>query len=369
MATEKTILDRQGWEIIKTLGEGGQAKVHLVKKKGEPDVPRYALKVLRTEEGKQSYDRFHREIEALKKVDHPGGVKIVAHGGDEAEGLHFYVMEYIEGLQPLKRIVGTSENPFYQDALKSLNIYIRILEALQACEKAGVVHRDLSLGNVMVFPDYQAVKLIDFGCCFIEDGHCITLTDEAVGTPGYRAPECENPSDESITIRADLYSAGKILWSIITNRKAFFRENPVFTNQSLEAVIPEAPITWHLHGIFEKTVRHKQENRYHSAFQAIEDSERVKNRIQAGFLPLKILAENLCPICGVEHMIGADTFNSKTLVHPGQFVLGRDEQVMSSLNELGTSWSHYSVCPHCGFMGLFLGVICHRVLKHRKTLD
>jgi serine/threonine protein kinase len=151
----------------------------------EPDGTRYALKVLRTEEGKQSYDRFHREVEALKKVDHPGVVKIVAHGGDEAEGLHFYVMEYIEGLQPLKRIVGTSENPFFRDALKSLNIYIRILEALQACEKAGVVHRDLSLGNVMIFPDYQAVKLIDFGCCFIEDGHCITLTDEAAG-PGVR---------------------------------------------------------------------------------------------------------------------------------------------------------------------------------------
>ena len=369
MAKDKTILDRLGWEVLDTIGERGQAKIDLVRRKDQPDSPNYALKKVHTETGKQSYDRFHREIEAIKKIDHPGVVKVVDHGCDEAEGLHFYVMEYIEGDRSLKKIVGTAENPFIADPIKSMSIYLRILEALQACEAAHVVHRDLSLGNVLVSADNQNVKLIDFGCCFIEDGNCITLTDEAVGTPDYRAPECENPASEP-TIQADLYSAGKILWSIITNKKAFSREKPVFNDKSMNREMPNDPMTWHLHHIFERTIRHLPGNRYPNVAEALQHSHQILDCIRFGYPPLeKLDLYSRCPICGIGKLHDSRYLVQNTLVTYLRDKMGvPDEDLQRQLVENGYLKDR-AVCRYCGFFFDGSTLIRERNLNYRQTLE
>jgi serine/threonine protein kinase len=150
MAKTTTILEKHGWKHVGDIGKGGQAAVLEVRRIGDsPEAPSYALKVLRGEEGTQPYERFHREVQSLQKLTHPGIVKVVDHQSDPEEDLHFYVMEYIEGAIPLKKLVKSSNNPFYRKALDSLDVYIQILDALEACQQANIVHRDLSLGNIL----------------------------------------------------------------------------------------------------------------------------------------------------------------------------------------------------------------------------
>src|SRR5262249_53353168 len=148
--------------------------------------PLYAAKVLRNKDSRpEPRKRFVQEIQALKKLDHPAIIKVHEAECDEEEKTYFYVMEYVPGIRPLKDFLGSTkqakENPFFKDAKRSVEVYLQLLEGLQACEKEGIVHRDLSLGNVLVSPDF-AVKIIDFGCCHVIDGQTVTLTDMAVGT-------------------------------------------------------------------------------------------------------------------------------------------------------------------------------------------
>src|SRR4051812_31436403 len=120
------------------------------------------------------------------------------------------------------------------------------------CHDNQILHRDVSHRNVMVTEDNH-IKLIDFGLChFIGDEH-MTSRDEALGTFGFRAPECLGHADTHPSAQSDLYSAGKILWSMVTSQWPYPREDKYFTSLSLDAKLPEIPIAWHLQRIIEKT--------------------------------------------------------------------------------------------------------------------
>jgi serine/threonine protein kinase len=287
------------WEVTgETLGEGGQAQVYLVKDKiGEFDGV-WALKALKRRQSGQAYERFCREITAIKKLEHPNIIRIVDNSTPNTE-FQFYVMEHIEGAEPLEKVIRSEANPFYGNPLGSLDLFEQICSALLECEdcRPKIIHRDLSPSNVLIKPD-RSVKIIDFGLCQIEGHETITLVDEGVGTVNYMAPECESGADETIGIGADLYSAGKILWSAITGLKAFSRENPAFSGKSMPEMFPEDPSTWHLHHIFEKTIRRDWRNRWGSAKEAVAAARRVHYLIRCGYPPLEEIIRR-CPICGV----------------------------------------------------------------------
>lgn len=320
MAQKKTstVLEEHGWKVLGEIGKGGQAAVLKVRKATDPaDGPSYACKPLRSEEGTQAYERFHREIESLKKLNHLGIIKVVDHQSDYDEGIHFYVMEYVPGAMPLKKLVGTPNNPFYGDAIGALGIYTQIVEALVACERANIIHRDLSLGNILITPE-RTIKLIDFGCCHIDDGRCITLTDEGVGTPNYRAPECDASSNEPPTIRADLYSAGKILW--------------------------------------------------------LKGANRIRTIIEKGYPPLELLAEETCPICGVGKFTAPKTFLMQTLIGSNHLKPNEeDSEIAFEIKQTGINSSqdvhNLPVCMNCGFMAKFLRSIPKKLLRLRTELE
>lgn len=291
--------DELRWKSVKpeeTLGQGGQAQViAVIDGKGEFK-GKYALKAMKAGKPKKAYERFEREITAVKALSHPAIIKVFDHSKPD-EGFPFYVMEYVEGVRSLKKLIGTNENPFASDPLKSVLLFQTLADAIRECERNGIVHRDLSPANILMLPD-ESIRVIDFGICQIDQQERITLIDEGVGTQNYMAPECESGSHQTATSVADLYSAGKIMWSAITNRLAFAREKPVFGPMSMKSLFPESPEIWHLHHIYEGTIRQNPSDRWQSADQARAWALHVRRLIAGGYLPIENIGRE-CPFCGI----------------------------------------------------------------------
>lgn len=338
------------WELTgNTLGEGGQAQVFLVKDKtGEFDGV-WALKALKRDEPGQAYERFSREVSAIRKLQHPNIIRIVDSSTPD-DKFQFYVMEHIEGAQTLEKVMKSEYNPFYGNPVKSLVLFEQICSALVACENCSpkIIHRDLSPSNVLVKENLD-IKVIDFGLCQLQGHETITLIDEGVGTVNYMAPECESGSDEIIGMGADLYSAGKILWSAITGLKAFSRENPVFNGKSMPEMFPDNPNTWHLHHIFEKTIRHDWRNRWGSATNAVAAARRVRFIIECGYPPLEEIGPR-CPICGVGELSD----------FPGS------HSVFGNPNPQGIQSRQ---CTYCGICFPFNSLKRKEILDTRKKLE
>jgi len=216
------------------LGEGGQAQVQEVEDCSCEYSGKYALKALAKGKPGQAYERFYREITAIKGLRHPYIIKVVDSSSPQ-DDFHYYVMELVEGAKPLQTVLGSPSNPFLSKPVASIDLFQMLVEAILACEKnePKIVHRDLSPANVLFAPN-GTIRIIDFGICQVEGEATITLADEGVGTINYMAPECESGATGNIGAHSDLYSAGKILWSAVTGQRAFAREKPAFTYKVYE---------------------------------------------------------------------------------------------------------------------------------------
>lgn len=284
-----------------TLGSGGQGQVQLVTRRDEPAGHQFALKELSNTASRQARQRFQREIEVVKNLNHPSIVRIVDHSEAE-DDFQFYVMEYHEGASDLEKVLFSDRNPYHGKVGLSIDLFEQIILAIGVCENANpkIVHRDISPKNVLVLPDYS-IRLIDFGICQIEKGTSITLTGENFGTRYYTSPECELGQDSSIGIHSDIYSAAKVLWSAVTSKRAFSREASVFADQSMESLFPLNKETWHLMNIFERSIREKPENRFRSTQQVLNEIAEIKYLLRGGFPPLKDVLVR-CPSCGSQKM-------------------------------------------------------------------
>lgn len=192
MAKLATQLSRLGWESVSSLGGGGQGDVFLVQRINDTEGKQFALKILNNRGGNKANLRFRQELDIIKKIDHKGIVKVIEAAEPDSD-FQYYVMNYVNNAKSLKRRMEEKTNPFFQNPLKAVDGFIEIVHALSACEELRVVHRDLSPANVLVTED-GGIVLIDFGLCHNENGNMITLTDEPVGTPNYRPPECSGYS-------------------------------------------------------------------------------------------------------------------------------------------------------------------------------
>lgn len=279
----------------KIIGQGGQGTVFTVKD-GTGEFPgTYALKGLPNGKPPKAYERFARELDATKTLNHPGIVKVVDHS-EPGANFHFYVMELIDGAHSLKKLMLSNENPFAGNPLRSINLFVQLVTAIGHCSEHKIVHRDLSPANVLILPNGD-VKIIDFGLCQNDPDDTITLADEGVGTQNYMAPECESGAGGPVTWKSDLYSAGKILWSAMTNAQAFSREPPAFAAKSMNTLFPDLPAAWHLHHLFEKSIRHDPKDRFDDIAQALTTSRRMAFLVASGYPPIELLKE-MCPLCG-----------------------------------------------------------------------
>ncbi len=333
----------------KTVGEGGQAQVVLVIDKNAEFGGVWALKALKRDGPSQAYERFSREVSAIQKLRHPSIIHIV-DCSSPSDDFQFYVMEYDEGARPLGKIIKAEYNPYYGNPIKSLWLVEQICSALVACDKSSpkIVHRDLSPANILVKADLT-IKVIDFGLCQLQGSETITLVDEGVGTVNYMAPECESGSEDVIGVGADLYSASKILWSAITSLKVFSRESPAFNAKSMPEMFPENPKTWHLHHIFEKTIRRDWRNRWGSTVEAEAAARRVRFLIESGYPPLEEIGPR-CPICGVGELSGFE----------------QSHAVFGNPNPRGIESRQ---CTYCGICFPFNSLKRMETLNTRKKLE
>ncbi len=172
--------------------------------------------------------RFRLEAQAASRMSHPAVVRVYDAGEDVdvyADGsrhpVPYIVMELVRG-RLLKEIIASGPVPV-ADALRYTD---GILEALEYSHRAGVVHRDIKPGNVMVTGQGQ-VKVMDFGIAraVSDSSSTVAETTAIIGTAAYFSPE--QAKGEPVDGRADLYSAGIVLYEMLTGRPPFRGDTPV----------------------------------------------------------------------------------------------------------------------------------------------
>ncbi len=172
--------------------------------------------------------RFRREAQDAAKMAHPTIVRIFDAGEETIPGpdgmeaqVPFIIMEYVDG-RLLQEIIA--EGPVAPS--EAVRIIQQVLTALEYSHRAGVVHRDIKPGNIMITSSGQ-VKVMDFGIAraISESSATIAETSAIVGTAQYFSPE--QARGESVDARTDLYSTGVVLFELLTGRPPFRGENPV----------------------------------------------------------------------------------------------------------------------------------------------
>jgi serine/threonine protein kinase len=207
-------------------------------------------------------------------------------------------MDYYEGARTLASVIRERPNPYHGNVLKCLDTLKFLVLAVRSCElsKPQIIHRDINPKNILILPD-GSLRLIDFGICQFDDGHLITLTDENVGTRDFTAPECEAGNEAEIGLHSDLYSVGKVLWSMVTSQRGFAREKPVFGIKSMKSVLPDIPNACHLDRIFFRTIRSNIKNRISKTEELLNLIQETRYLVEAGFPNIYEINQR-CPSCG-----------------------------------------------------------------------
>jgi len=216
------------YRIDELVGRGGMATVY----RGQ-DLTlgrTVAIKILKRELAADNAfrTRFRLEAQAASRMSHPAIVRVYDAGEDvetDPDGsqhpLPFIVMELVHG-KLLKDIISAGPVTV-PDAVRYVD---GILEALEYSHRAGVVHRDIKPGNVMV-TDQGQVKVMDFGIAraVSDSSSTVAETTAIIGTASYFSPE--QAKGEPVDARADLYSAGVVLYELLTGRTPFRGDTPV----------------------------------------------------------------------------------------------------------------------------------------------
>ncbi|MBM3295515.1 MAG: hypothetical protein FJY82_13480 [Candidatus Aminicenantes bacterium] len=232
------------YRLLEKIGEGGMGAVY---KAFDTHLDRHvAIKVLPAEKTAdlERRQRFVQEAKAASALRHPSIV--VVHDIAEDRGVHFIVMEYVEG-QTLDRLIGRKGIKLHE----TLGYAVQIADGLAKAHAAGIVHRDLKPTNIMVMPDGQ-VKILDFGLAklvedaeipahgptrtFVEGERPRTEEGFVLGTAAYMSPE--QAEGRKVDARTDIFSFGVVLYEMLTGQKAFHRETKVGT---LAAILHDEP--------------------------------------------------------------------------------------------------------------------------------
>jgi hypothetical protein len=209
------------WQIVADVGRGGQGEVFEVKDlTDEYESMQLALKRVINP---NRHPRFRREVEAIKLLDHPNIIKLIAHSALEVDGAspekRFLVMPLALGGDLSKRAA------LYKDNLDGTLIVARqIASALDSAHAAGIVHRDIKPQNILFTGQNNDVLLTDFGICFVRDEKRYTPDDEVVGPWAFMAPELEHGGALDVQPSADIYSLGKVIFFMISGGTVLPRE-------------------------------------------------------------------------------------------------------------------------------------------------
>ena len=221
-----------GIKVLHLIGEGGTAHVYLASR--ERDDEPLVVKILRSEvtaNGK-SLARFMEEYALVQRVKSPHVARIYDHG--TAQEHAYLVMEFFEGGDLQKRLGGKALAP-----AECLRLFRQLMMALGDIHEKGVLHRDLKPQNLM-FRDDGTLAIVDFGIAKHIDAIDMTGAGEILGTPRYMSPE--QVQGKTLDLRTDIYSAGVLLYQMLTGGHLFDGDSAVeVALQHLNTPAPPLP--------------------------------------------------------------------------------------------------------------------------------
>ncbi len=226
---------------------------------------RVAVKILRADlaEQRTARRRFETEAHAAARLAHPNVVMVFDSGEDD--GIPFLVMERLPGRTFADELAAGS---LTLDRVRQ--VAGEILAALAAAHDAGIIHRDIKPGNVLLTEDGH-VKVSDFGIAKTVDDVDQTQTAELVATPGYLAPE--RLAGEAASPQSDLYSVGVVLYEALSGRRPFEGDTPLAVMLAIERGQAQ-PLLWlrpalpaDLVAVIERAMSRDPRQRFDSATQ------------------------------------------------------------------------------------------------------
>lgn len=258
------------YEIHELIGVGGMAVVY--RAYDTIDDRTVALKILKDEflGNKDFIRRFKNESKAIAVLSHPNIVKVfnVSFG----DRIQYIVEEYIDGIT-LKEYLDQQKKIKWKEAI---HFTVQILRALQHAHEKGIVHRDIKPQNIMLLQD-GTIKVTDFGIARFSRSETRTMTDKAIGSVHYIAPE--QARGDMTDEKTDIYSVGVMLYEMLTGQLPFEADNAVSVAimqlqtdpkplRELNSSIPEG-----LEEITLKAMQKNPEQRYGSAAEMLRDIE------------------------------------------------------------------------------------------------
>ena len=269
--------------LVRKLGQGGMGAVYLGRHDLlETDV---AVKVVlfhlmqdprRSEAARQ---RFLREARLTARLDHPGIVRILEMNVDRDSDLTYIVMEYVNGGSASDLIEKLREIGHKLSEVRLLEIGAGAAEALQAAHQAGIVHRDVKPGNLLIRKPEWTVKLADLGlakCTADEDSLTVSRSGAAIGTPSYMPPEQFSDS-KHVGPAVDIYGLGATLYHLATGTVPF-QADSIFALINKIVTEPARPprelrddLSAHTESVLQRAMMKRPEERYGSAEEMAAD--------------------------------------------------------------------------------------------------
>ena len=262
------IADR--YEIINKIGAGGMSDVYKAK---DHVLGRFvAIKVLKTEfsEDINFVTKFHTEAQSAAGLEHPNIVNIYDVGSED--GIHYIVMEYIEGIT-LKTYIEKKGHLSFKEAI---SIAIQVGRGIEAAHNKNIVHRDIKPQNIMISTEGK-VKVTDFGIARAASSN--TIHSDVMGSVHYSSPE--QARNGFIDGKSDIYSLGIVMYEMVTGRVPFDGDTTVAVAiQHLQEEMvppsvyaPDLPIS--LEKIILKCTQKSPSRRYQTMGDLISDLKRA----------------------------------------------------------------------------------------------
>jgi len=266
--------------LLEKVGEGGVGEVFKASHRRADRV--VALKVLRSEslDSPDMVKRFHQEVKVAARLTHPN--IIATFDASQQDGLHFLVMEYVDGCDLAALVRGNGPLSVSQ----ALDYVIQTAQGLDHAHREGIVHRDVKPANLLLDRD-GTIKILDMGLARITDRdedvpvgatleQRLTKRGQVLGTVDYMSPE-QATDTRGADHRSDVYSLGCTLYSLLTNKPVYTGDSAIMKLMAhCEAEIPAldalcAEVPARLNKVFAKMVAKKPDDRYQSMSEVIAD--------------------------------------------------------------------------------------------------
>lgn len=241
-----------------------------------------AVKVLREEyeDDKEYKERFEREADVCKRLNHPNIVNLIASG--TAGGISYITMEYVDG-QTLKEIIDERGHLPQEEAA---HYALQILAALAQAHQRGIIHRDVKPQNMMVTKNGQ-LKVTDFGIAGIANSETLTTDGSVIGSVHYFSPE--QAKGMKACAASDLYSVGIILYEMLSGHVPFNGESAVAVAmmhlmKEPEPLETQAEVSPAIAGIVHKALEKSSQDRYQTAYEMMSDLRRALRHPDGKFL-------------------------------------------------------------------------------------